>query len=34
VAIAFEPMILYITLGIAGVIALARLLLGWALHSS
>jgi hypothetical protein len=28
---AFEAVILYVTLGVAGIVACARLLLGWAL---
>jgi hypothetical protein len=34
VKLAFEPMILYIALGCAGVVGFARLVLGWALRSS
>jgi hypothetical protein len=32
--LAFEPIILYVALGVCGVIALARILLGWALDAS
>ena len=32
-AIAFQPVFVYIALGLSGVIALSRLLLGWALSN-
>jgi hypothetical protein len=33
-ALAFDPMILFIALGVAAVIAFARAVLGWAMGSS
>ncbi len=33
-ALAFQPIFVYIALGICGLIAVARLVLGWAMSSS
>jgi hypothetical protein len=32
--LAFQPVILYVSLGVCGVVALGRILLGWALDAS
>jgi len=33
-ALAFQPIFIYIALGLVGLIAVARLVLGWAMNSS
>jgi hypothetical protein len=33
-ALAFQPIFIYISLGLAGIVGFARLVLGWAMGSS